>query len=126
MVSGYSGTNASFLVCTILEAQKATRVWRHSVDQKLSPEKSVFKPILKLVVVLLALTCLIIGLVNPKMGTKIETVKREGIDIVFAVDVSKVCWPKMWRQADWKKQAIGFANYQQFGQRPNRNHRLLG
>lgn len=57
--------------------------------KKLSPEQSVFKPILKLVVVLLALTCLIIGLVNPKMGTKIETVKREGIDIVFAIDVSK-------------------------------------
>lgn len=57
--------------------------------QKLSPEKSVFKPILKITVLLLAMTCLIIGLVNPKMGTKIETVKREGIDIVFAIDVSK-------------------------------------
>jgi Ca-activated chloride channel family protein len=32
---------------------------------------------------------IIIGLVNPKIGTKLETVKREGIDIVFAVDVSK-------------------------------------
>ena len=57
--------------------------------KKLSPEKSAFKPILKLVVVLLALTCLIIGLVNPKIGTKLETVKREGIDIIFAIDVSK-------------------------------------
>ncbi|MWB93544.1 VWA domain-containing protein [Flavobacterium sp. GA093] len=57
--------------------------------KKLSPESSTFKPVLKLVVVLLALACLIIGLVNPKMGTKMETVKREGIDIVFAVDVSK-------------------------------------
>ncbi|POY40040.1 BatB protein [Flavobacterium alvei] len=57
--------------------------------KKLSPEKSVFKPILKLVVLLLALVGLIIGLVNPKMGTKMETVKREGIDIVFAMDVSK-------------------------------------
>ncbi len=57
--------------------------------KKLSPEKSIFKPVLKLIVFLLALTCLIIGLVNPKMGTKIETVKREGIDIVFAIDVSK-------------------------------------
>ena len=57
--------------------------------KKLSPEKSVFKPILKISVVLLALTCLIIGLVNPKIGTKIETVKREGIDIIFAIDVSK-------------------------------------
>ena len=57
--------------------------------KKLSPEKSVFKPVLKLIVILLALTCLIIGLVNPKIGTKIETVKREGIEIIFAIDVSK-------------------------------------
>jgi Ca-activated chloride channel family protein len=57
--------------------------------KKLSPEKSVFKPILKLVVMLLAIIALIFGLVNPKVGTKIETVKREGIDIVFAMDVSK-------------------------------------
>jgi Ca-activated chloride channel family protein len=56
---------------------------------KLSPETSVFKPILKLVVLLLALAGLIFGLVNPKIGTKMETVKREGIDIVFAMDVSK-------------------------------------
>ena len=57
--------------------------------KKLSPEKSVFKPILKLVMLLLGLSFLIIGLVNPKMGTKMETVKREGIDIIFAIDVSK-------------------------------------
>ena len=57
--------------------------------KKLSPEKSVFKPILKLVVIILALVGLILGLVNPKIGTKMETVKRQGIDIVFAMDVSK-------------------------------------
>jgi Ca-activated chloride channel homolog len=57
--------------------------------KKLSPESSVFKPVLKLIVLLLAITGLILGLVNPKIGTKMETVKREGIDIVFAIDVSK-------------------------------------
>jgi Ca-activated chloride channel family protein len=57
--------------------------------KKLSPEKSIFKPILKFTVMLLALAALIVGLVNPKIGTKSETVKREGIDVVFAVDVSK-------------------------------------
>jgi Ca-activated chloride channel family protein len=30
-----------------------------------------------------------VALINPKIGTKLETVKREGVDIVFAVDVSK-------------------------------------
>ncbi|MFY8110434.1 MAG: VWA domain-containing protein, partial [Flavobacterium sp.] len=57
--------------------------------QKLSPDSSSFKSVLKLIVLVLAFACLILGLVNPKIGTKMETVKREGIDIVFAVDVSK-------------------------------------
>ena len=57
--------------------------------KKLSPESSIFKPFLKLGVMLLALVGIILGLVNPKIGTKMETVKREGIDIVFAMDVSK-------------------------------------
>jgi len=57
--------------------------------RRLSPERSVFKQVLKFSVFILALACLIIGLVNPKIGTKTETVRREGIDIVFAVDVSK-------------------------------------
>ena len=57
--------------------------------KKLSPESSVFKPTLKLIFMLLALTGIIFGLVNPKIGTKMEKVKREGIDIVFAMDVSK-------------------------------------
>lgn len=57
--------------------------------KKLSPEKSLFKHILKFTVVVLALACLIIALANPRIGTKMETVKREGIDIVFAIDVSK-------------------------------------
>lgn len=59
------------------------------IIKKLSPEHSVFKPAFKLAVLLLALLGLIFGLVNPKIGTKMETVKREGIDIVFAMDVSK-------------------------------------
>ncbi|MBF6651871.1 VWA domain-containing protein [Flavobacterium columnare] len=57
--------------------------------KKLSPEKSTFKPTLKFGILLFALILLILGLVNPKIGTQVEKVKREGIDIVFAIDVSK-------------------------------------
>lgn len=55
----------------------------------LSPERSVFKPALKMILVLLGLSFLILGMVNPKMGTQLKTVKRQGVDIVFALDVSK-------------------------------------
>ena len=57
--------------------------------KKLSPNRSLFKLILKVFVVSLSLACLSIALVNPKIGTKIETIKREGVDVVFALDVSK-------------------------------------
>ncbi len=58
------------------------------LDQ-LSPERSVFKPALKIAMVALGLSFLVIALVNPKMGTQLKTVKRQGVDIVFAIDVSK-------------------------------------
>jgi len=56
---------------------------------KLSPERSTFKSVLKFSFLSIAIALLVISLVNPKMGTKLETVKREGVDIVFALDVSK-------------------------------------
>lgn len=57
--------------------------------RKLSPARSTFKSTLKVVVLSLAIACFVIALVNPKIGTKLETIKREGVDVVFAVDVSK-------------------------------------
>ena len=74
------------------------QIWKHKSQsnfadkmllKRLSPNSSLFKSILKLVVLSLAFASLAIALVNPKIGTKLETVKREGVDIVFAIDVSK-------------------------------------
>ncbi|MFV8269170.1 VWA domain-containing protein [Flavobacterium sp. GT2N3] len=78
-----------FLVNLYWKRKKQREFGDLEMVKRLSPESSVFKPVLKLGVLLLALTGLILGLVNPKIGTKMETVKREGIDIVFAIDVSK-------------------------------------
>lgn len=57
--------------------------------KQLSPERSNFKPGLKFIILMLALGSLSMALVNPKIGTKMETVTREGVDVVFAIDVSK-------------------------------------
>ena len=78
-----------FLINLYWKRKKQREFGDVELVQKLSPEKSVFKPVLKISVFLLALACLIIGLANPKIGSKMETVKREGIDVVFAIDVSK-------------------------------------
>ena len=57
--------------------------------KKLIPEYSGFKSILKFLIVIIGLSVIIIAIANPRLGTKMETIKREGIDIVFALDVSK-------------------------------------
>jgi Ca-activated chloride channel family protein len=55
----------------------------------LSPDQSIFKGLLKVLITSFALACMGFALVNPKIGTKLETVKREGVDVVFALDVSR-------------------------------------
>ena len=57
--------------------------------ERLSPNISDIKPILKIISVIVGVSMLIIALINPKIGTKIETFQRLGVDIVFAIDVSK-------------------------------------
>lgn len=56
---------------------------------KLSPNRSTGKQVMKIVLLCLAISSFVIALVNPQFGTKLETVKREGVDVVFAVDVSR-------------------------------------
>lgn len=78
-----------FLVLQVWKQKAQKRFADKKLLKRLSPNQSLFKSILKIVVLSLAFACLAIALVNPKIGTKLETVKREGVDIVFAVDVSK-------------------------------------
>ncbi|MEZ4801362.1 MAG: VWA domain-containing protein [Gelidibacter sp.] len=78
-----------FLVLQLWKHRVQKKFAHKSMFKKLSPNTSLFKSILKIVVLSLVFFFLAIALVNPKIGTKLETVKREGVDIVFAVDVSK-------------------------------------
>ncbi|MFV0247770.1 MAG: vWA domain-containing protein [Tenacibaculum sp.] len=79
------------LYLLVLWWKKTTQKRFASVEllQKIAPNRSNFKPFLKFVFFLLAIFFLIIALINPKVGTQLKTVKQEGIDIVFALDVSK-------------------------------------
>ena len=86
------------LVPLLIVVYAMYRIWQRRAQkafgdtallEQLAPEKSRTKSALKFIIALVALTALIIALVNPKIGSKLETVKREGVDIVFALDVSK-------------------------------------
>ena len=78
-----------FLLLLLWKKQTQKKFADKALLKRLSPNQSVFKSVLKIIVLSLAFASLAIALVNPKIGTKLETVKREGVDIVFAIDVSK-------------------------------------
>ncbi len=59
-----------------------------TIIQHLFPDLSKPKRIFKSSLYILAFTFLIIGLINPQVGTKLEEVKRKGADLMICLDVS--------------------------------------
>ncbi|MGZ4034512.1 MAG: vWA domain-containing protein [Bacteroidia bacterium] len=59
-----------------------------AVIRQLFPDVSNAKRVWKFILYLFAFTCLIIGIVNPQVGTKLEEVKRKGADLMICLDVS--------------------------------------
>lgn len=79
-----------YLWNSIWKKKKITEFGSGNYLKRLAPEASTTsKPLIKMVLLAVTLGTLILALVNPKFGTRIETVKRQGVDIVFAIDVSK-------------------------------------
>ena len=74
------------------------RVWRQKRIEKigdedlvnaLAPDHSNRKPWIKTALWSLILILLVLSLANPQTGSKLETIKRKGVDLVIALDVSK-------------------------------------
>lgn len=59
-----------------------------SLIANLFPEASVSKPYFKFIFLIIAYSLLVFGLCGPQIGTKLEEVKRKGVDLVIALDVS--------------------------------------
>jgi len=68
------------------------RTFKRFADVKmreyLIPQRSGRRGVFKFIVFLLMVACLVLGLANLQSGSKMEEVKREGIDLYIAVDVS--------------------------------------
>jgi tetratricopeptide (TPR) repeat protein len=59
-----------------------------AILQQLIPSLTRYKRGVKLFLITTAFALLIIALANPQIGTKMEKVKRQGVDILIALDVS--------------------------------------
>ena len=58
------------------------------IISQLMPEQSKSRPVIKLVILLLALVFFILGIARPQFGSKLQETKRKGVEIIIALDVS--------------------------------------
>jgi Ca-activated chloride channel homolog len=59
-----------------------------SLVNRLLPERSRMRPFVKFIIQLLALSACIIILARPQFGSKLEEVKKKGVEVIIALDVS--------------------------------------
>ncbi|MFC2132028.1 VWA domain-containing protein, partial [Bacteroidota bacterium] len=82
----FAGT---FILARHLRKKALTRFGDINLIVKLFPDTSDLKPIIKFVLLITSLVFIVLGMANLQVGTKIEEVKREGVDVMIALDVSR-------------------------------------
>lgn len=65
------------------------KLGKKTLIQRLSPDASSGRKTFKIVLLFVGFIALVIAWANPLMGTKFEKVERNGVDVIFAIDVSK-------------------------------------
>ena len=77
-----------FIWSRIARRRALKKFGQQEILQHLMPYSSKGRPVLKFVILMLALAFIIVGTARPQFGSKLKTVKREGIELMIALDVS--------------------------------------
>ncbi len=77
-----------FIWSRIARRRALKKFGQQEILQHLMPFSSKGRPVLKFVILMLALAFIIVGTARPQFGSKLKTVKREGIELMIALDVS--------------------------------------
>ncbi len=65
-----------------------TKIGNKALVLKLIPEFSNRRQVTKFILLILAYVFIVLGFANPQLGTRQEKIRREGIDVIIALDVS--------------------------------------
>ncbi|MBX3043363.1 MAG: VWA domain-containing protein [Candidatus Kapabacteria bacterium] len=88
---GLTGVPVLFIVYYLFRRWRRKRlssIGNMELVKSLIPDFTGFKPLLKFLFLIVAFTGVILALAGPRIGTKLEEVKRMGVEIIIAVDVS--------------------------------------
>ena len=77
-----------YLITVRLRKRALNRFGNLTLISQLMPDVSAARPHLKFILALMALVFLIFAIAGPQFGSKLKEVKRKGIEIILALDVS--------------------------------------
>ncbi len=77
-----------FIWSRISRKRALRRFGKEGILAQLMPFTSKSRPVFKFIVLMLALAFVITGIARPQFGSKLKKVKREGIELIIALDVS--------------------------------------
>ncbi len=77
-----------FIIGRRIRKRSLKRFGDPEILNQLMPFLSVNRPVVKFLFILFALVFIILGMARPQFGSKLEEIKRKGIEIVIALDVS--------------------------------------
>jgi Ca-activated chloride channel family protein len=78
-----------FFIWSRIARKRALRKFgNETILNELMPYSSKNRPFIKFLIVMLALAFIITGIARPQFGSKLKTVKREGVELIIALDVS--------------------------------------
>ena len=77
-----------FAILFRMRKRDLKRFGQMEVISQLMPDLSFQRPLLKFIFLALGFTFIILGLARPQFGSKLREIKREGVEIIIALDVS--------------------------------------
>jgi Ca-activated chloride channel homolog len=77
-----------YIINEVRKKKALKRLGDINLVSRLVPEMSRIRPAIKFILQLIAVSALIIVLSRPQFGSKIEDVKKQGVEVIIALDVS--------------------------------------
>lgn len=80
--------NLFFIWSRVARSRALKKFGQQELVNHLMPYSSKNRPFIKYLITMMALAFFIVGIARPQFGSKLKTVKREGVELVIALDVS--------------------------------------
>jgi len=77
-----------FIINQLRRRTLLKKLGESSLIGRLIPEMSKIRPVVKFILVLTGISAVIIMLARPQFGSKLEEVKKQGVEVIIALDVS--------------------------------------